>query len=323
MQHRKLLPRTQNPLQSRGRPLGRLISGGPKGPPLQKPLFSLASTLFLSGILLAILFGKVSFAQEVPASLVIGTPGRTGCLVCHSDPRIRSAKTLKSLYIDETVLLNSAHKDTPCTKCHTDFATRSHTDIVTDWKKIAGVACKNCHQHADQLKVYSRSVHGRLALGGSPKRGATCADCHGAHDIGSFKKSKEYKAKYHVSGDEVCGRCHRDFYQSYNDYYHGKAYKMKAADAPACWDCHGTHEIMPSRDATSPVSKTKLAKTCGKCHTGSGKGLLEYAPLIHGKSKVIAENPIFSYKDKALTWVNRTIDNVKNLYQSLTSNISR
>jgi formate dehydrogenase gamma subunit len=36
-----------------------------------------------------------------------------------------------------------------------------------------------------------------------------------------------------------------------------------------CASCHGVHNIKPSSDSTSSVSKVNLAITCGKCHPGA------------------------------------------------------
>ena len=69
----------------------------------------------------------------------------------------------------------------------------------------------------------------------------------------------------------MCARCHPDEYESYDDYYHGAAYKRGATDAPACWDCHGAHDVLPTSDPNSLMSEQNRADTCGQegCHQGS------------------------------------------------------
>lgn len=249
-----------------------------------------------------------------PPIFVIGVPGRSGCLVCHGDPNLKAVKEKRSLYIDEAVISKSVHKDIACTKCHTDFTGKSRHERRGDYKRVAGLSCKNCHKHARQLKVYAKSIHGRLSLTGDKKKGATCGDCHGSHDIGSLKKSKKYKRKYHAAGEKVCGKCHRAYYKSYDDYYHGRAYKMKAIDAPACWDCHGAHDVVSKKDPNSRVSAARLAQTCGKCHKDSRKSFTQFAQLIHGRKQAMDENFLIKYKNKLSKWFKREV--IENLMQS-------
>jgi len=259
-------------------------------------------------------FGTYAYAEELP-SFTVGVPGRSGCLVCHGDPKIQQNKTKVSLYVSQEDILQSAHKDVACTKCHVDFSqastSQAHTAIAGDFKKTAGLACKNCHQHSGMLKVYSKSIHGRLALSGDPKGGANCADCHGSHNIKSFKKDKVYKAEFHLKGKEVCGKCHMKYYESYDDYYHGRAYKANAIDAPACWDCHGAHDVASAGNAVSMVSKERLPKTCAKCHVDASKGLVSFAPMIHGRAQAQDKNALIKMKNKVIAWFNSNV--VKNV----------
>ena len=37
-----------------------------------------------------------------------------------------------------------------------------------------------------------------------------------------------------------------------------------------CASCHGAHDILPSSDPASKVSKENLVETCGECHPGAG-----------------------------------------------------
>lgn len=250
---------------------------------------------------------KESNAEKREPVMTLNIRGRSGCLVCHSDKDavgVIDSKT-RSIFVDEGLFRRSPHKDLSCLSCHLDFS-YTHAVEVVDYKKIAGLACSKCHDHNKQSVDYRASVHGRLALSGDPKGGATCGDCHGAHDISSLKKSKSYKAAFRASAKKVCGRCHSKYYDSYNDYYHGRAYKRGAADAPTCWDCHDYHTVLPAKEGNSSVSKVNLAKTCGRCHEGSTKKFVEYALLIHGRKKVEEKNLVLRYKNLALEWVGRT-----------------
>ncbi|MFA5866624.1 MAG: hypothetical protein WC891_01465 [Actinomycetota bacterium] len=255
--------------------------------------------------LLAGLTATQTPALAAPSDFTIGIPGKTGCLVCHGDPKLTQVKAKRSLYISDIELMSSVHKELACVKCHTDFnpasAAQSHQGLTTDSRTIAGLACKNCHEHSKQLKIYDKSIHGRLTLGGDSKA-PTCADCHGAHGIKSFKKNAAYKQEFHATAAQVCGQCHQDYYEAYNDYYHGAAYKTDAPDAPACWDCHGSHEILPAKDSTSKVADRNLAKTCGSCHADSHEPFVAFADMIHGRPKLMKKNIVIKYKDMLVTW---------------------
>jgi hypothetical protein len=279
---------------------------------------SLALFGLLAGLFLITSTASVSAAAKKPVDdmgvgtvldFTIGVPGKTGCLVCHGDPKLKNVKSGRALFISESEMMSSVHKELACTKCHTDFsavnAAQSHQGITGDPRKVAGLACKNCHQHATQLKIYDTSVHGRKALGGDPDA-ATCGDCHGSHDIKSFKKNKAYKQEFKMKAAEVCGGCHKDHLDSYDDYYHGAAFKTGAPNAPACWDCHGTHSILPAKDAESKIGDKNLAKTCGSCHPDSKAGFTGFAEMIHDRQTVMKKNLVIKYKNKLVSWIKKT-----------------
>ncbi|MBA4370830.1 MAG: hypothetical protein C0418_04550 [Coriobacteriaceae bacterium] len=141
-----------------------------------------------------------------------------------------------------------------------------------------------------------------------------CGDCHGAHaiqycDVVSWSETsdtvrleaaKRGRAALRRQGYEVCGRCHTAWWASYDDWYHGKAYKAGGApDAPACWQCHGAHEILPSTNRRSTVNETGLSETCGQCHQHQvpNERYLSYVGAIHGRVEAQASNPIVEVVD--------------------------
>jgi nitrate/TMAO reductase-like tetraheme cytochrome c subunit len=242
-------------------------------------------------------------AQELTV-FAIGDSGRSGCQTCHGDTNLVKLENGKrvSFYVNLSVIRGSVHKDLDCLNCHVGFGYEPEKEHPQDWKKTAGLACKNCH--VAEYDPYRQSIHGRLALSGDPKGGASCADCHGGHAISSQKTQAGLLA-VRGSSEQMCGKsdCHEAAFESYNDYYHGRAYKAGATDAPTCWDCHGTHKILPGNDDNSAVSmakltsgsKTNLAKTCEKCHPGSSNNFAEYGKLIHGSTEVRKQNIAMYY----------------------------
>jgi hypothetical protein len=261
----------------------------------------------------------------------IPTAGKSGCTVCHDDPdlvRIKSGVTV-SLYVDTQILDASAHKGVPCTSCHTDFAFKTpHANVSTsgeEWRAVAKLSCKNCH--TVEFGEFAAGAHSPSSAAGKPASdvGAPdssapgmpkplCGDCHGGHDIPS-KDDAAGQQEVRMSGMTMCGNCHVKDSQSYSDYYHGSAYKMSATDAPACWDCHRTHAILPSTDRNSSVYKDRLVDTCHLCHSDPRDGYTSYTQLVHGKQQVLDENPLYVALKDVGEVVSGAFDSLKSFFK--------
>ena len=257
--------------------------------------------------------GKRPKKLDYDLTWTLPTAGKSGCTVCHDDKdlvRIKAGKTV-SLYVSTELLQDSAHKNVPCTGCHLDFAYEMppHTKTGQEWRTTAKLACKRCHRAVSlEYTTGAHSPSGQpgessgtvgapdSSVPGIPK--PLCGDCHGGHGIPA-KSDVEAKRAQHASGMEMCGRCHVEDAASYDDYYHGSAYKREAPDAPACWDCHSPHKILPSTDRESTVNKDRLTDTCRKCHSDPRDGFVGYAELVHGKQGVLDSNPVQSAIDAA------------------------
>ena len=167
-----------------------------------------------------------------------------GCLACHGDQNLYKSDVggqRKSFQVQG--LYSSAHKSLTCQQCHVDFKYIEGPDQTKIWAINAGLACAGCHDHEKVTKTYYSSVHGQKLIEqmvkGENISTAVCSSCHGGHYIQRYSKDPVAKAELHAAAYRVCARCHKEKYESYDDYYHGAAYKRGAADAPACWDCHG------------------------------------------------------------------------------------
>ncbi|MBF4510730.1 MAG: hypothetical protein ISP10_09690 [Aeromicrobium sp.] len=272
------------------------------------------SRTILTGVVLAaaLLAPVAAYGQEPKASVSPTAPyeldftlpseSKSGCLVCHGDPalvRIRDGVVM-SYHIDGTAIEVSAHGDQQCVGCHVDFTYKSpHNN--GEWRTTAKTACRNCHDEASV--AFGKGVHRPTVTNGNggsveettaPK--PLCGDCHGSHEIQMLTDNPSGRAALHADGWEVCGRCHEDYWESYDDYYHGAAYKRGAEDAPACWDCHGWHDILPSSERGSRVHESHLVETCGQdgCHFGVDENYTAYAVFIHGRSEIVDDNPLIS-----------------------------
>lgn len=228
-----------------------------------------------------------------------GLPAVQGCLVCHANIKLKNNKVLKALYFSPDTIKKTAHYKVGCTGCHSNYTKppkESHEIIseagAENFMKIARASCVKCKDHKKQVKEMSVSAHtGEPTLEALTDQ-PTCLDCHTYHDEMNPKKDKIWAEQRHMDAINRCGKCHKSTYANYSDYYHGRAYKMGMVAAPACWDCHGNHSIMYSKEEGSLVAGDNLVKTCRKCHKTGDKAFAAYAPLVHQHDKLFMKNPL-------------------------------
>jgi len=172
-----------------------------------------------------------------------------------------------------------------CSDCHNvhtfDVPPRG-TPERKEWHlTVPNVCGDKCH--TDHLEEWSSSIHGQEAEKKNLKT-AVCSDCHTTHDIVG---SSTDKAKLSITAS--CGDCHKEAFKSYKESYHGQVNTLGYTYTAKCFDCHGSHGILPSKDPKSKVHEKNRLKTCQKCHSGKeGKlplataGFLSFSP--HGTS---------------------------------------
>src|ERR1017187_8525074 len=169
-----------------------------------------------------------------------------------------------------------------CVDCHVGIPDIPHDD------KLPPAQCTSCH--GKESAAYANSPHGmRHAMGASGA--ATCARCHGNHEIVPVKHIDSPVFKLNLL--QTCAKCHSnakltDEYRigspqapaNYADSIHGQALlKMGLIVAPSCNDCHGVHDIKRSVDQSSRTNKGNIADTCGQCHVGIEA---VYSQSVHG-----------------------------------------
>jgi len=248
-----------------------------------------------------------SAAPQYDLSFTLPTEGKSGCMVCHGDENLRKVEDGRkvSYYVDASDFEGGPHADLLCTACHLDFAFQApHGTEDGEWRRTAKLACRNCH--VDQWSAYSAGAHSLAVQPGETTETARleekplCGDCHGAHEIVALTDNPEGRAELHRRGYQVCGRCHEEYWYNYDDYYHGAAYRRGASDAPACWECHGAHDIRPADDRDSLVHENNLVDTCATCHPTANDEYVSYAVLIHGKEEVLAANPAAAFIESTI-----------------------
>ena len=157
-----------------------------------------------------------------------------------------------------------------CTDCHGshDIQPEVHPNSKINHANIPKT-CGKCHGVIQQ--VYDKSVHGKKLAAKGKVRSPVCIDCHSAHTI-----ERPTNGAFKLASDNKCGRCHSDRLRRYRETYHGKAIALGMSKVAACYDCHGHHDIMPTSDERSHLSKKNLLSTCRKCHPGANENFTAY-----------------------------------------------
>ncbi len=145
-------------------------------------------------------------------------------------------------------------------------------DSPVSRQKVAAT-CGSCH--VPELEGYQASIHAK-GLAQGLDVAPTCTSCHGAHGV---KEAKEHNSP---TGAErvvnTCADCHEDpavtesallatdVVNSYEESFHGIAYRHGLHDVATCVSCHGAHRVLAIDDPASPVSPQKIRATCSACH---------------------------------------------------------
>lgn len=151
-----------------------------------------------------------------------------------------------------------------CSSCHTAHRELPAADSASSVNRanLAGT-CGICHHGIEEM--FRSSIHSPEV--GEPRDGRdlpTCEDCHTSHTI-----SRVDRADFRLLEMSRCGRCHEDEAATFFDTFHGKVSRLGDQAAAKCYDCHGTHNILPTSDPASMLSRRHVVQTCAKCHAGA------------------------------------------------------
>jgi nitrate/TMAO reductase-like tetraheme cytochrome c subunit len=118
------------------------------------------------------------------------------CGSCHAGVERQYASSVHA------AALRGGHANAPsCASCHSAHGVRA-ADIAA-WQLQVIEQCGTCH--AESLRTYRDTFHGQVtALGFTLV--ATCADCHGPHDV----RPADHRESSVAPGNLVatCGKCH-------------------------------------------------------------------------------------------------------------------
>ncbi len=241
----------------------------------------LANARFVLRVLAITFISSVAFATapsaaDEPASPAAEEVKKTipneRCFGCHDDDDAEDDNG-GSIAVLAPQYGASAHRRLDCVTCHTSaLETRRHPRNA--YGPVSFDACMDCHE--DEIEPFTDSVHARVR-GGEP---ASCQGCHG--ELHYTLRSRDPNAPMSALNQlQNCGQCHKDMMEGYLGSVHAHALLVSGLNvAPACSDCHGTHDIRRHQDPKSNSSHEKSPKTCGNCHEGILKIWTESA---HGK----------------------------------------
>ena len=168
-------------------------------------------------------------------------PGAPKCADCHGAHDIVPSA-------DAASPTGKKHQAATCLKCHADSP-----DVRSKVGPSAGF-----------IKSYEMSVHAK-AVGEGNDMAATCADCHGSHEM---RKGSDPAARTNVKNiAATCGSCHPAVEEEYRWSVHGKALISGISESPTCTGCHGEHSILSAHDPASPVAPGNVSsRVCSPCH---------------------------------------------------------
>jgi len=122
--------------------------------------------------------------------------------------------------------------------------------------------CLMCHGDPAMLQGTDRAAQLLVApddLGSS---------VHGAAGIGCTSCHQNIPLPHTVADvpSVDCAFCHSTQGRQHGRSLHGQAAARGDPLAPSCADCHGGHDILSSRDPTSPTTTMNIPLLCGECH---------------------------------------------------------
>jgi cytochrome b subunit of formate dehydrogenase len=154
---------------------------------------------------------------------------------------------------------HSAHRELP----PDDPRSTIHHDNVAE-------TCGQCHHGIKE--IFKTSIHWP-GVADTEGELPSCRDCHTSHTI---SRTDLTDFRFHMM--DQCGRCHEDEADTFFDTIHGKSSRLGHAKAAKCYDCHGTHGILPVTEPASTLSRQNVVQTCGQaaCHPGAHRQFAGY-----------------------------------------------
>lgn len=203
------------------------------------------------------------WAGSIHAANVAAAGDAASCVRCHTAHTVYSADDRRS----PTHPLNVAAL---CGRCHAD------PEIIGTY-----FATPEAEQARVAVAQYFQTVHGSALTRAGLTVSATCNDCHGAHLVLPAESAQSTIHRTNVGA--TCGACHEGVLERYAASAHGIALASGARTAegdpaPACTECHRSHEIVRT---DQPQWYLGVIEECGECHDHVYE---TYFETYHGKA---------------------------------------
>jgi cytochrome b subunit of formate dehydrogenase len=243
-----------------------------------RPVLHAALSWLAAGVLLSL--PPAAFAQAATgnaatppavADAATATIPNEKCFRCHDAPEAEDDQG-GSVAVIAAQFGAGAHKRLDCVTCHTSALTTRHPRNALG--PVSFDSCVECHE--DEITPFRDSVHARVR-GAQPE---SCQGCHGS--VHTTPRSRDERAPMSaVNQLQNCGQCHQEMMEGYLASGHAHALLVSGLNsAPACSDCHGSHDIARHTDPKSRSSHARSPETCGNCHEGI---LKVWTDSAHGK----------------------------------------
>jgi predicted CXXCH cytochrome family protein len=179
-----------------------------------------------------------------------------------------------------------------CISCHTSHRELPASDTLSAvHDNNIAETCATCH-----LGIYEQfktSIHSPEVTK-TDKELPNCKDCHRSHTI-----NRVVEDEFRENIMDQCGRCHTEVTETYFDTFHGKVSKLGSVKTAKCHDCHGSHNILPTFNPRSTLSRQNAVETCKTCHPNSNRKFVGY--LTHATHHDKEKYPFLYYTFWAMT----------------------
>lgn len=155
--------------------------------------------------------------------------------------------------------------------------------VINPEKKFptnVNLECSGCHGagktvpylaggqfHKDAHQEVGATVHARI--GENSKPFATCRDCHTRNgDMTTILPAENPGSTVNRANlQQTCGACHEQAARTFQNSIHGNLRNQGEEKAASCADCHGSHNILPAKEALSTLNRANAPLMCAKCHS--------------------------------------------------------
>ena len=200
------------------------------------------------------------------------------CARCHREgekaaARLKTEVPIVQSYVESIhgkgLLKSGLVVTATCDDCHTPHRVLPPSDPNSSVNsRNVAATCGQCHHGIEE--TFKTSIHwpGNVK---TDKELPTCEKCHSSHSI-----SRTDQVDFRFRMMDQCGRCHTTEAETFFDTFHGKVSRLGSTGAAKCYDCHGTHDILPPTDPRSHLSRANVVQTCSQCHTGAHRRFAGY-----------------------------------------------